>query len=303
MTARIAILICTHDRPQFLRALLEGLVREVQPGTFLAVVDNGTRSSKAVVDTFRDKLEVYYQRIDEPGLVIARNACVELALAHAPEFLVFIDDDETPNPGWLSALLDTMRVTGADIVTGPVEAKFLAPPPRWALEGNYFQHDGSSYRTSNLAIRAKAFPRDRRDWFQAEFNRLGGEDSELLSRLVDGGAVHKVSPHAIVTEFVPEERMRRRYIWRCGIRDGAIITQTVFSKQGVNPRSYGACLLEIGRKLGYAANHTFWAISAPWRINNAVRDLYASAGILLAMAGLRSTYYGNAFRSPGQPDG
>lgn len=302
MNPRIAILICTHDRPRFLRLLLEGLQREWQAGVCLAVVDNGTRSSEDVIDPFRRQMEIHYRRIDEPGVVVARNACIELALAQAPEFLVFIDDDETPNPGWLAAMIRTMRDTGADFATGPVEARFLATPPGWAVRGDFFRHDGRSYRTSNLAIRTAALPPDSAEWFQGQFNRLGGEDSELLDRLVAGGAVHALATDAVVTEFVPAERLRRRYIWRCGTRDGAIIAETIFTRRGTNPSAYAACIVEAGRKLAYAANHLCWTIGAPWRINYAIRDVNASAGILMKMAGVASTYYGNQRTPPRDRD-
>lgn len=293
MNPRIAILICTHDRPEFLRLLLEGLRHERQPGVFLCVVDNGIRSSAAIVEPFGAEFELYYRRVEEPGVVVARNACLALAMDHAPDMLVFIDDDETPNPGWLSAMTRTLRDTNADFVTGPVEARFLVPPPNWALRGDFFRHDGHAYRTSNLAIRAAALPKDPADWFQVPFNRLGGEDSELLSRLVEGGAVHMIATDAVVTEFVPAERLRRRYIWRCGTRDGAIIAETILTKRGTTTVAYAACLREAMRKLGYAANHLFWTLRSPWRINSAIRDVNASLGIILKLAGQTSNYYGS----------
>lgn len=292
MTSRIAILICTHNRPQFLQLLLEGLKNEWQPGVFLAIVDNGTRSSEAIIDPFREQFELVYRRLEEPGLVVARNACLELALAQDPEFLVFIDDDEVPKAGWLASLMRTMRETNADIVTGPVEAKFLTEAPAWAIHGNYFSHDGHSYRTSNLAIRASSFPRDKSRWFQTQFNRLGGEDSELLGRLVEGGALHKVASSAIVTELVPEQRLRRRYLWRCGVRDGAIIAETIFTRHGASASSYGSCAFEAIVKIGYAINHAFWAVRAPWRINSSLRDLHAAAGIALRTVGVKLFFYG-----------
>lgn len=292
MNPRIAILICTHDRPRFLQLLLEGLQREWQPGVFLAVVDNGTSSSEAVLDPFKRQFQAYYRRMEEPGVVVARNACIELALFHEPEFLVFIDDDETPNPGWLGAMIRTMQETNADFATGPVEAKFLAPPPNWAVRGDFFRHDGRSYRTSNLAIRTAALPKNSEDWFQGQFNRLGGEDSELLGRLVAGGAVHEIATDAVVTEFVPAARLRRRYIWRCGIRDGAIIAETVLTERGRNVSAYGICGLEALKKVGYAANHMFWTIHSPWRVNNSLRDLLSAMGIFLRVAGFRLSFYG-----------
>lgn len=292
MSQRIAILICTHDRPQSLQRLLDGLRAEWQPGVFLAIADNGTRSSQAVVDQFQNCFPMSYRRIPEPGLVVARNAAIELALGQDADFLVFIDDDEAPRKGWLASLLQTLEDRKADIATGQVEAEFLVDPPAWALSGRYFEDDGHSYRTSNLVIRASTFPKDPGKWFQSQFNFLGGEDSELLGRLVEGGAVHAVAEGAVVTELVPAERLRRRYIWRRGTRDGAVIAEIIFMRRGPSMAAFMLCLVEAAKKLGYACNHVFWTWLQPWRINNALYDIHATAGICMRMGGFRPAFYG-----------
>lgn len=74
--------------------------------------------------------------------------------------------------------------------------------------------------------------------------------------------MHTVATDAVVTEFVPAERLRRRYIWRCGMRDGAIIAETILTARGTTLSAYAACTLEAARKLGYAANHVFWGRAA-----------------------------------------
>lgn len=297
MEPRTAILICTHDRPQFLEQLLEALRRQQRPEVFLVIVDNGSRSAEPVVARFRSDFELYYRRLQEPGLVVARNASIELALKHAPGLLAFIDDDEIPKEGWLEQLATRLHETDADFVTGPVEAKFVIPPPHWAIQGDFFNHDGRSYRTSNLAIRTTSLPKEPSEWFQIQFNRLGGEDGELLDRLVTGGAVHEIAHDAVVMEFVPAERLRRRYIWRCGFRDGAIISETIFTRHGTTTLAYARCLLEAFKKLGYSANHLFWVVRSPWRFNSAVRDFNAAAGIIVRMAGAELFFYG-ANRTP-----
>ncbi|MFM8745606.1 MAG: glycosyltransferase family 2 protein [Aestuariivirga sp.] len=289
---RTAILICTFDRPELLRSLLAALARDRQPDTRVVVLDNGATPSEHIVTAFRAALDVDYQRLASPGLAAARNACLRAALAQRPEFLAFIDDDELPEPGWLASLLRTLTETGADFATGPVVPRFVDPPPSWITRGRFFEKSGETYCTSNLIIRASALPPDERDWFQPAFNFSGGEDNEFLNRLADNGAAHAVARDAVVIETIPPGRMKRRYVWRGGLRDGVVIAEIAAARRGPGPGCYLFCLWRMTQKLGYAANHLLWAPLAPWRINRAMADAAAAAGILLRASGRRFAFYG-----------
>ena len=57
----------------------------------------------------------------------------------AERLLVFIDDDEVPQPNWLAALLDTWASTQASAVMGRVVSIFPTPPTDpWVLAGGFF---------------------------------------------------------------------------------------------------------------------------------------------------------------------
>ena len=103
---KTCILICTCDRPELLRQLLSALVPQANAQRCATViVDNGMRSSEAVVASFQSEMPIVYERISQPGLVSARNRAMSLALATHPEYLAFIDDDEVPEADWLSNLI------------------------------------------------------------------------------------------------------------------------------------------------------------------------------------------------------
>ena len=192
---KICILICTYQRPGPLRKLLSALVVQAQ-GCTTIVVDNGPNSSEAVVSGFLASLNIVYDRIAERGLVSARNRAMRLALAFHPEFLVFIDDDEVPDAGWLASLIARLEQTGADIACGPVVPEYLEPPPRWATQGEFFHASADVFGTSNLILRASCLPTDESKWFQHEFNFSGGEDYEFLSRLAANGAIQAAAETA-----------------------------------------------------------------------------------------------------------
>ena len=297
--SKSCILICTFNRPNSLRRLLSALVEQARlHGCTTIVVDNGSNSSEEIVSAFLTSMNIVYDRISAPGLVSARNRAMSLALAFHPEFLAFIDDDEVPEADWLSNLIRRIEETGADFAIGPVVPEYAVPPPRWATEGEFFHASGDSFRTSNLILRALCLPENESQWFQHEFNFSGGEDNEFLGRLAADGAVHVVAETAIVRESVPASRMRRRYIWRRGLRDGVAIAQ-IIALRSKSTTSFAAMVLNrTGAKLGYAFNHLFWSLSTPWRFNCAMADFASAVGIILRAVGVKFAFYGKTKIGP-----
>jgi succinoglycan biosynthesis protein ExoM len=291
---KVCILICTFNRPELLRKLLQALKPQARlHESTVVIVDNGTAPSEAIVAAFQKEMNIVYQRLAEPGLVSARNAALRLALTHGPEFLAFIDDDEVPEAGWLSALIERLEESGADFATGPVIPDYAAPPPRWAVEGEFFHKSGETLCTSNLIMRAACLPTDESQWFRPEFNFSGGEDKEFLARMAAGGAVHTVAKAAIVREAVPASRMKSSYIWRRGLRDGVVIAEIISLGSTSRAGFVARVICRAAQKLGYALNHLFWTVKSPWRFNNAISDLAAVAGIVLRSVGLRIVFYGS----------
>ncbi len=290
----VVILICTCNRPHYLYELLSALVHEVRIAPCktdsIVVVDNGSQSVQDLVDSFRSVLPIEYVRLLQSDLVKARNCSLRHGLRYKPEFLVFIDDDEVPSSGWLSALLSTMTVSGADFAVGPVNPKFSVTPPSWAPE--FFKKTGETFCTSNLIIRSSVVHSDEERWFQPRFSSTGGEDGDFLRRLAASGAKHTVAHAAVVFENIPPERVTARYLWRRGFRDGVVAAQ--LSSGSVREWSMGATgnILRALRKTGYGLNHLFWSISKPNRIYRAIDDFSLASGLVLGSFGASSKFYG-----------
>ena len=287
---KVCILICTCDRPSYLRALLAELTRQA-PDYPVVIVDNGAVPSRLVANEFEGGLRVVYDRLQEAGVVTARNRAIHLALQQAPEFLVFVDDDEVPEPGWLGHLVGSIEATGADFATGPVHANFLAPPPLWVVKGQFFVR-GPDIATGNLVLRRSCLPKDPNQWFNPKLNFLGAEDEEFLKRLMAQGARYAPSEKAIVREFVPASRLRRSYVFGLGFRDGLQMVQLDALRGGSRPSRAARMAWAFAAKLGYGGNHLIWATRTPWRAVLGVRDLSAAAGILLGSLGFRARFYG-----------
>ncbi len=128
------IAICTHNRARHLEQNLAALVE--QPGiggdTEVLVVNNASTDATAEVAaawaTQHPFIRVLYE--PEPGLSHARNAALR---ASAADYLVYVDDDATVEPGWLDGLRRGVRALGATpgAVGGPIYPLFETPPPPW----------------------------------------------------------------------------------------------------------------------------------------------------------------------------
>jgi hypothetical protein len=86
--------------------------------------------------------------------------------------------------------------------------------------------------------------------------------------------------------------MKRRYIWRRGLRDGVAIAQIIALRSQSRTSFAAMVLYRTGAKLGYAFNHLFWSLSSPWRLHRAIADFASALGIMLRALGVKFAFYG-----------
>ena len=233
----IWITIPTFRRPSELRHLLETLAKLVQRQDVMVLVadnDGGAAEGGALAEALRRDgypLPLSVLRVTEPGLCSVRNAICDAAMADpAMRFIAMIDDDEWPQPGWLDALLACQAQVGADVVAGPVDFHFTGKPPRWAGQTLVFRPEqrawgatGMLWASNNLLVSRRALEMLARPWFDPRFNRSGGEDLDFLARLREAGARFGWAPDARVSEWVPPDRAKLRWVlrrmWRIGFTE------------------------------------------------------------------------------------
>ncbi len=227
----IAICICTFQRPQLLKQLLEKLRQQETGGQFtcsVVVVDNdASRSAEQVASEFLQTSGIPVKYCVEPrrGISLARNQAVNNATG---DFLAFIDDDELPSNRWLYNLLKTRNDYGADGVLGPVEEQFDEPPPEWIVKGNFFQRptyptgtvlDWMNARTGNVLLKSEMFE-GLTEPFRPKFR--SGEDQDFFRRMMDQGRVFIWCNEAPVFETVPPARWKRSYLLRRALLFGSM---------------------------------------------------------------------------------
>lgn len=229
---RVAICALTYLRPKGLERLLDGLGELEIPDSVLArafVVDNDPERSaeSLVVARAADApFEVVYHAEAARGISHARNAAVRHATAWGADWICFIDDDEWPDPAWLAQFLETAAATGADIVSGPVEAVFETPPPAWVVDGEFFVgrrhvHNAAMHYATTSSVMIRRSILDEMDGpFDPAFGMSGGEDTHLFAQLRERGNSLVWSDRALVYESVPATRTTSAWLLRREFRRG-----------------------------------------------------------------------------------
>jgi succinoglycan biosynthesis protein ExoM len=231
----LTIGLLTFRRPDDLRAALPMLIDQADEVSSadrhvsVLVVDNDPAGSgRAVVEEMASPV-VRYVVEPTPGIAAARNRVLDEA--GDATFLVFIDDDERPHPGWLRLLLETQARTGAAVVAGAVVSEFSGPLDRWISAGGFFQRrrlpTGTPIdvaATNNLLLDMAAV-RATGVRFDPAFGLSGGSDTLFTRQLGAAGYPMVWCDEAVVTDHVPVARMSRQWVLRRSFRMGNSVTR------------------------------------------------------------------------------
>jgi len=218
------ICVCTYKRPEGIQLLLNALTQlsDIQ-GIRICVVDNDAAGEGAAVcNNLPPNYPFEVHALVEPqaGISPARNSVVASALTLKPDFLAFLDDDEQPEPQWLSELLRVQKVTGADVVGGPTISEFPENVPDQIKQNPYYGADlGFADEQScqlqaagNFLIKADVISTMAPTFFHPAFAQSGGEDLAFFTQLAKNGASMHWAANAIVREAVPANRLTQSWM-------------------------------------------------------------------------------------------
>jgi GT2 family glycosyltransferase len=207
----------THNRVQSLETCLAALAALEHPRDAfeVLVVDDGSAEPvEPATRSWTGRLPVRVLRQDNAGPAAARNH----GAAHARgDWLVFLDDDCAPLPGWLRAFSDARgcpeeMLGGATINALPRNPYAEASTELVDYVCDYFLQRSSPMRflpSNNLAVSTKQF--HEASGFDAGFPLAGGEDREFCRRwLQSGGALRRV-PDAVAEHT---HRLNAPSFWR-----------------------------------------------------------------------------------------
>jgi succinoglycan biosynthesis protein ExoM len=237
----ISLCIATYRRTERLGALLDDLLRQERLPNEVVVVDNdASGSARGVVERWREAGTPFPVRYDiQPiqNISLTRNRTVQLATG---AWIAFIDDDERAPAAWLKTLEAAAHACGADGVLGPVLPDVPIDAPVWIRDGHFYDWARmptgvvvpmNKLRFGNVLLHG-ALLRTTVSPFDPAFGLTGGEDGDLLGRLVQCGARIVWCDEAVVHEPVEASRLSLRWLMLRSLRGGQD-----FARHRLNGRS------------------------------------------------------------------
>ena len=281
---RLAVTIPTFKRPEQLVATLESVVTQDAPLPFAVVVmENETEGAKGAAAA-----AALLEKRDVPACVVlahrrgncaAYNAGWWTALDRYPnlDWVLVIDDDEIARPGWIRAMLETAKRTGADCTGAPQVPVFepganarMADHPVFRAP---YDHDGAVpilYSSGNVLLRAALLRSRGHPWLDERFNFLGGGDADFYRRCGDRGARFAWSPAGALDETVPARRSEFSWLNARALRNGSI-SALIERRAARSPADHA---LRLGKSL------LLLAASAPRSLALALRTRSPSKGLV-----------------------
>lgn len=260
---RIVVAIPTFRRPELLAALLATLPQrfaELEPRDRVAVlvVDNDPSGSAAptvalsplparfVVEKGAGVAHVRNRALDE-----ADNAMRAIGESGA-EALVFIDDDEVPEPGWLRALVDTWRAYDCAAVMGTVRSVLPADLDPWLVATGTFRRaayltgtEMPAAATGNLLLDLSRVRRVGAR-FDPRLSLTGGEDTLFTRALVRAGERIVWCAESVAVDTVVPERLTRAWAReRAYMRGNATVHVAILESTGPSQLAALRCRFAI----------------------------------------------------------
>lgn len=244
LNVSVLVAILTYKRPEELGLALPLVLRQafelaqrssVTTAEVLVVDNDPAMTARVVVERFADP-RLRYVVEPEAGISAARNRALDEAANS--NLLVFIDDDERPQTGWLEALVTTWARTNPAAVMGMVVSQLPANMDPWVRAGSFFwrptRETGtaiSTAATNNLLIDLDQV-RTIGLRFDPALGLSGGEDNLFSRQLVMAGGRIVWCHEALVLDFVPSNRTSRRWVlarsWSHG--NTSIVTDLRFAE-------------------------------------------------------------------------
>jgi hypothetical protein len=266
----------------------------------ILIIDNDPAGSAEPVVFALDHPLVSYVLEPEPGISAGRNRALDEA--GRADLLIFIDDDERPQEQWLIPLIRTWRDTRATAVMGRVISEFQGELEPWVAAGSFFTRRTMQTGTPIQVAAAGNLLLDMRQLlelgvrFHHRFGLTGGEDTHFSKTLVKRGGRIVWCEESRTTDFVPADRMTRRWVlarsWSHGnsstLVDMHLATGTVGRAM---VRAKAGCR-GLVRVVAGSARYTYGVIRRSLRHQaRGLRTAFRGAGMLAGAAGFAYQEY------------
>jgi glycosyltransferase involved in cell wall biosynthesis len=300
----VTVAIPTFRRPHGLQRLLDALAQlDTTAAVTVLVADNDAEKHEGfdLCEAVQSKGYRWPLRsviVMERGIAAARNALVENALSDpGMQFVAMLDDDEWPEPHWLTAFLAEQAKSNADALQGSILFAFDEKPQAWTqsfdgmtdirhVSGPVDMLQGAG----NILVTRGALERLPRPWFDPAFALGGGEDFDFFMRLKQSGATFAWSDEALAHSAVPAVRVTMGWALRRAYSIGNS-DMRVFLKYQPTAAARAAELARITGAFAFAP--LLFVVNAfdAARRADALRRLWRAAGKCAALFGHRYNEY------------
>jgi glycosyltransferase involved in cell wall biosynthesis len=314
-----SIVIATRNRRHLLAETLQALAAQQWPRDRIEILiaDNGSTDETPAVVASAAALagapRTRYLYVGEPGKSHAVNRALDLVLESLPpshrtddHIIAFTDDDVRPAPDWIARIVEAIADTGADFVAGRVFPLWETEPPAWmspALYGVLAIPDGGDARVriesgssrivpigANTAVRASvvaAIGGLRTDLGKLEGTLRTGEDHEFFLRMLAAGYRGIYEPRAVVSHWVPRQRLDRTYCRKWLYQNGRDV-----ARLDASYRPPVARLLGVPRYLWRQGASNLWSTLRASATQDAATRFAAAVRVLWLGGYVRQAWFG-----------
>jgi len=210
VSPRVSVVVCSFNGSRTIRECLDGLKKVRYPNFETIVVDDGSTDGTGNIAR---EYNVRLIRTQNRGLSAARNTGLAAATG---EIVAYLDDDASPDPNWLSYLVDTFQKLNCAGVGGPNipfpddgdVAACVAHTPGRPTHVLLSDREAEHIPGCNMAFRKDYL--EALGGFDTQF-RVAGDDVDICWRLRNSGGKLGFSPAAMVWHHC---RKTPRAFWR-----------------------------------------------------------------------------------------
>lgn len=262
----LEVVICTHNRSFLLDKTLQSLNCAERPegsniGVFV-IANACDDNTVAILSSYRNREEcdrlipLRYVEEKKAGKSYALNTALDMLVAPV---VAFVDDDHRVDSEYLLQIDMALRKhADATIYCGRILPDWDGDEPQWAHDiGEYaiyplpvprydqgpmprvIDREGPLPGGGNLVVRSEVFSRTGK--FSTSLGPHGhdlggGEDSDYVSRALDGGEVIQYVPGIVQHHYVEADRFRLRYLMLKSFQRSQSVTRVKLPVKSWPPR-------------------------------------------------------------------
>jgi len=209
-SAKISVIIPTHNRSSSLKKTLISLINQTYPKDRYEIIivddggsDNTEKMIKELNKQTNSNINYFWQK--NRGPAAARNLGIKNARA---DIIAFTDDDCIVNPDWLEKMIEAFSKDKDAMIVGgetlPPKGRIVAVVGQGLTKNAFFDYVNGKketifFPTCNAAFRKEVFK--KAGYFDISFPLPAGEDLEFSWRCFKKGLKLLYKPEIIVTHY------------------------------------------------------------------------------------------------------